>query len=82
MPRGNGTGPQGQGPMTGRGMGGCGGNAGRTPNTDAAFSRGGGQGIGQGRGLGQRIATGLNNLRQRARGKSSRRGGGRGRNNA
>ncbi|MBS3758814.1 MAG: DUF5320 domain-containing protein [Desulfobacterales bacterium] len=82
MPRGDRTGPQGQGPMTGRGMGGCGADSGRTPGTGKVPARGRGQGMGQGRGLGQRIATGFNNLRQRARGKRSGRGGGRGRNNA
>ncbi|MGM0681979.1 MAG: DUF5320 domain-containing protein [Thermodesulfobacteriota bacterium] len=55
MPRGDRTGPQGQGPMTGRGMGKCGGKAGQ----------GRGQGIGRGRGLGQQIAGGFSNLRQR-----------------
>lgn len=40
MPRGDGTGPTGMGPMTGRGMGVCAGN------------RGAGQGFGYGRGTG------------------------------
>ena len=42
MPRGDGTGPQGQGPATGRGQGGC-----------ATGNRGQGQGQGQGRGQGK-----------------------------
>lgn len=47
MPARNGMGPQGQGPMTGRGLGRCGGaNAG-------AAGRPGGPGIGRGRGGGQ-----------------------------
>ncbi len=44
MPRFDGTGPAGQGPMTGRGLGPCGGGQ--------AFGRGRGAGRGMGRGLG------------------------------
>ena len=43
MPQGDKTGPQGQGPMTGRGMGICGDNLGRT-----SFSRGFGRGFNRG----------------------------------
>lgn len=81
MPRGDGTGPEGQGPMTGRGMGQCGANPDRRTNSRwAGRGTGRGQGGGQGRGLGQRIANGFNNLRQRARGGNGRPRGGRRRN--
>jgi len=46
MPRFDGTGPQGQGPMTGRGMGSC--NKGACP----VFGRGNGRGMGRGAGRG------------------------------
>jgi hypothetical protein len=83
MPRGDGTGPEGQGPMTGRGMGRCGGDTDRRPNSRRpGRGAGRGQGGGQARGLGQRIATGFNNLRQRARGGNGRPKGGRRRNSA
>ncbi len=66
MPRGDGTGPAGQGPMTGRGMGRCGTGANQTPSS------------GWGRGLGQRISNGFNNLfNRRPRGQGG--GGGMGR---
>ncbi len=47
MPRGDGTGPQGQGPATGRGQGGC-----ATGNRGQGQGQGKGQGRGQGRGRG------------------------------
>jgi len=53
MPRGDGTGPEGQGPKTGRGLGGCSDNNGQPqqPNYKPGFYFGGqGQGQGQGRG--------------------------------
>ncbi len=83
MPRGDGTGPEGQGPMTGRRMGQCGGNTDRRPKSRRPGQGAGrGQGGGQGRSLGQRIANGFNNLRQRARGGNGRPSGGRGRKSA
>ncbi len=70
MPRGDGTGPQGQGPQTGRGLGPCGDNnspqANNNPNPNT--------------GWGQRFINGLNNAfgRRRGRGQGQdRRGGGR-----
>jgi hypothetical protein len=60
MPRGDGTGPAGQGPMTGRGMGYCAGfdvpgyaNGGYI----GGISRGFGRGFGRGRGFGFRART-------------------------
>lgn len=51
MARGNGTGPNGMGPMTGRGMGICGGN--KQPGNENTGSRGmGGFGLGLGLGRG------------------------------
>lgn len=47
MPNRNGTGPEGKGPKTGRGLGPCGGDDNQTP-------RGAGRGRGLGRGLGLR----------------------------
>lgn len=81
MPRRDGSGPEGRGPMTGRGMGGCGGSG---SSADTARPMQGG--IGRrpanrgGRGLGRRIASGFNNLRMRARGRKQQTGAGRGRN--
>jgi hypothetical protein len=49
MPRGDGTGPMGQGPMTGRGMGYCAGYSG-----PGYMSPGPGMGRGMGRGMGWR----------------------------
>lgn len=57
MPRGDGTGPEGRGPMTGRGIGRCGGNKNRTPNAGQPTVRG----------LGRRMTEGFNNIRQRIR---------------
>jgi len=52
MPRGDGTGPAGQGPMTGRGMGFCAGYS--TPGyANSSFGYGRGVGYGWGRGLGR-----------------------------
>ena len=58
MPRGDGTGPQGQGARTGRGQGRCapkGGTPAPRRNSDMGNSRGQGQGTGRsaGRGLGK-----------------------------
>jgi len=55
MPRGDRTGPMGYGPMTGRGMGYCGGFTGpgfMSPGPGYGFGRGGGFGRGFGRGFG------------------------------
>jgi hypothetical protein len=55
MPRGDRTGPMGSGPMTGRGMGYCGGSTGPgfiSPGPGYGFGRGGGFGRGFGRGFG------------------------------
>lgn len=55
MPRGNGTGPMGMGPMTGRGAGFCTGNANSgfvnsIPGRGMGFGRGNGRGLGSGMG--------------------------------
>ena len=55
MPNFDRTGPHGQGPMTGRGMGRCGNGAG----TGAGFGQGRGFGGGQGRGFGRGFGFGL-----------------------
>ena len=73
MPRGDGTGPQGQGPMSGKGAGACRGDMNRNPNEGQPRSRG----IGRGQGLGRRMTNSLGNLRQRLRGRKSGRGRGR-----
>jgi len=52
MPRGNGTGPRGMGPMTGRAAGFCAG-FGMPGNANAMPGRGCGMGFGRGRGAGQ-----------------------------
>jgi len=65
MPRGDGTGPQGQGPQTGRGTGKCGPES-RTP----APQKQGGMGTGQGRGAGRGAGRG--------KGQGTGRGGGQG----
>ena len=53
MPQGDRTGPNGQGPMTGRGMGFCSGS--NTPGyMNSGFGRGMGRGFGRGRGFGFR----------------------------
>lgn len=66
MPYGDGTGPNGAGPMTGRGMGPCGGNSGRgfqgrgrgMGPCGGGFGRGRGQGRGRGfRGMAAQIAA-------------------------
>lgn len=51
MPAGNGTGPMGMGPLTGRGMGRCGGSL-RSGAGFSGFGRGRGCGAGFGRGMG------------------------------
>ncbi|MCF8037224.1 MAG: DUF5320 domain-containing protein [Desulfobacteraceae bacterium] len=63
MPRRDGTGPKGQGPMTGRGMGGCGPSQNRIPNTGQPGARG----TRRAQGLGRRMTNGFNNLRRRIR---------------
>ncbi len=50
MPRGNRTGPRGDGPMSGRGAGYCAGND-RPGFASSEFGRGFGRGMGQGRGM-------------------------------
>ncbi len=83
MPGRDGSGPEGQGPINGRGMGGCSNNA-RRPAGSAMESDKGrrtGRNVGRGRGLGQRIAAGFNKLRQRRQVRRVK-GGGRGRNSA
>ncbi len=62
MPRGDGTGPQGQGPQTGRGLGPCGGNT--TPDRQNNQNAN--------PGWGQRVINGINSVF------GGRRGGGRG----
>jgi len=62
MPGGNQTGPSGEGPMTGRGLGSCGGGAGGRPGRGGRMFRGRGRGPGGGGGRGHRNwyhATGL-----------------------
>ena len=68
MPRKNGTGPQGQGARTGRGLGNC------NPQTEGSGILGN-RGLGGGRGLGQAGQSGLNSGGGFGGG---RRGGGRG----
>ena len=72
MPKGDGTGPQGQGSMTGRGMGGCGPGPNRTPNNRQPGARSIRRG--QTTGLGRRMTNGFNNLRRRIRSRKSGRG--------
>ncbi len=60
MPRGNGTGPEGRGPMTGRGAGYCAGHG--IPgfaNADGGRGRGRGQGMGRGMGWGRGSGSGM-----------------------
>ena len=63
MPGLNGTGPNGQGPMTGRGMGNC--NTTENVNTarpfGAGLGRGFGRGMGRGRGRGFGLGRGFGN---------------------
>ncbi len=64
MPRGDGTGPMGQGPLTGRKMGQCGGGQGMGMGQGRGLGRGMGRGAGQGfgqgagRGAGQGLGQG------------------------
>lgn len=53
MPNFDGTGPQGKGPMTGRGMGKCGQNKTDNSSTTPALSMGRGRGAGRGSGTGR-----------------------------
>ena len=59
MPGGNGTGPQGRGPLTGRGMGNC---SGSNASNSASYGRGFGFGAGRGggRGGGRGFGRGFN----------------------
>lgn len=60
MPRGDGTGPVGQGPMTGRGLGRCAGND--APGYgNGFFGRGLGRGFGRGLGFGRGFGFAGNN---------------------
>lgn len=52
MPKFDGTGPQGQGPMTGRGFGPCGGFVSCTPHCGMGWGMGRGGGFGKGSGMG------------------------------
>ena len=62
MPRGDGTGPEGKGPMTGRGLGNCSNDntAGNVPVGGRGLGRGLGRGAGRGagRGLGRGLGRG------------------------
>ena len=71
MPQGDRTGPQGQGPRTGRGMGKCGSKVG-TPAPQGQGGMATGQGAGRGAGRGQGRGAG--------RGRGGGQGGGRNRN--
>ena len=63
MPRGDRTGPSGNGPMTGRQMGYCTGND-QVGNANASgFGRGLGRGFGRGSGMGRGFGRGLGNGR-------------------
>ena len=62
MPRGNGTGPMGMGPMTGRAAGFCAGND-VSGFISPAFGRGCGMGFGRGRGMGFRRGGGFGLMR-------------------
>lgn len=64
MPRGDGTGPRGQGPRTGRGMGRCGG-----ARVEESTVPGRGAGTGLGQGLGRMLRKGLGFGRIRRQGK-------------
>jgi len=55
MPAGDGTGPQGKGPMTGRGQGDCILPVGRAPRTPMPTGYGRGVGRGAGWGMGRRV---------------------------
>jgi hypothetical protein len=56
----DGTGPRGQGPMTGRGMGNCAGT--NRVGSRAGFGFGRGRGCGNGQGLGRSFVSPKNNL--------------------
>ncbi len=58
MPGFSGTGPQGVGPMTGRGMGKC--NPQNSANISNPFVFGRGMGFGRGRGFGRGFGQGMN----------------------
>jgi len=63
MPQGDRTGPQGQGPKTGKGQGKCGPKGG-TPAPQGQGGRGRGQGSGRGAGRGQGKGSGQGRGRQ------------------
>ena len=67
MPRGDGTGPEGLGPMTGRGLGYCAGYD--SPGFTKGIGRGLGRGLarGRGRGIGRGMARGFRGGRGRGR---------------
>jgi len=78
MPRMNGTGPTGQGPMTGRGLGNCAPQPGATRRFPSLgglgqrLGRGLERGVGIGRGLGRGIGRGLGRGRGRGAGRGRR----------
>ena len=59
MPRGDGTGPMGQGPKTGRGLGPCGGGRPRSARSGAGLMQRAGSFFRRGRGRGQRSQGGM-----------------------
>ncbi len=81
MPRGDRTGPAGQGPMTGRRLGNCingirrffggSGQSGATPGSGLGGGRGLGQGAGRGTGRGAGRGIGSNSGRGTRRGRAS-----------
>ena len=77
MPRGDKTGPMGQGPITGRGLGFCAGYD--TPGFTKNFGRGFGRGMGQGFGRGMRAGRGMGQSFGRGMGGGMERGLGIGR---
>jgi Family of unknown function (DUF5320) len=77
MPRGNKTGPEGQGPRTGRGLGYCSGS--EVPGYENNEQEFGGQGMGRGQGRAQEAGRGGRRNAQ-GRGRGLKQGMGRGRN--
>jgi hypothetical protein len=72
MPQGDRTGPQGQGPKTGRGMGKCGPKGGTpTPQEQGGSGTGRGQGRGSGRGAGRGSGRGGGQGSGKGRGRRS-----------
>lgn len=64
MPNGNRTGPRGDGPLTGRGLGACG--------TNSNIIRGFGNGLGNGRGLGGRFRNVVSSVFQQSTSKNEK----------